>query len=717
MGSYATRLCEVKISQPEDMIRRDNLINVIRLISIMTQLRDLKIHKSYTSKENNIAEELLNPTLSVSLLYYRVSAYYSSYSLLSIAEGLSNMISNNARVKMIISFFVNERDYQAFIDGTNKPQAYIESNFVNNKEELKTLMIEDSVEAFSSLVASGRLQIKFVMSSQGIFHEKYGIIFDSNGDFIGFAGSMNETLEGLTLNFEKIKVFKSWVEEEKEYIDPDLQEFEKYWKGNADGCIIQDLPEKNRNVISNAFEEFIREKEAFKSYKSEKTPWPHQLKAVQAWKDNGYRGILEMATGTGKTQTAIMGIKDFRKLHSSCLILIAVPTDILISQWEESLVKNKIQSPIFKISGGFAISFDKLYQILRSNKNSNQENIIIIGTYKMISSIKFLRLILASFSGEILLVADEVHHIAAENYSKVMDEKYTHRLGLSATPERYFDEEGSKAILSYFKGVVYTFDIRNAISQGILSPYEYFLHFTYLNEVEVTEYEEMTKKLFNKVDQENQKANYGSEKASKKLENLIAIQRSRILKKASGKKDVLRSILIEMKQKNKLKHLLIYFEDNEQIDEYQELFDDLSIYSVKLDSGRSDQERNVIIEEFSKGDIDCLLSMKILDEGVDVPSVERAVLVSSSGNPAQFIQRRGRLLRKSTGKDKAEIHDILISIKDEHGVGQLSRVEKSILFKELSRAKLFCETAKNSVNCMDTILSVSLKYNLSVISS
>ena len=320
---------------------QDNLINVVRLILIMTLLRDLKTQKSYTSQENNIAEEFLNPALSVSLLYYRVSAYYSSYSLRSIAEGLSNMISNNAKVKMIISFFVNEQDYQAFIDGTKKPQAYIEWNFVNNKEELKKLMIEDSVQAFSSLVASGRLQIKFVMSTQGIFHEKYGIIFDSNGDFIGFSGSMNETLDGLTINFEKIKVFRSWIEEEKEYIDPDLEEFEKYWKGNVDGCIIQDLPDKNRNVISDAFEEFKRENEAVKYDKDVKTPWPHQLRAIQAWKDNGYKGIFEMATGTGKTKAAIMGIKDFRKFHRSSLILIAVPTDILISQWEESLVKSE----------------------------------------------------------------------------------------------------------------------------------------------------------------------------------------------------------------------------------------------------------------------------------------------------------------------------------------------------------------------------------------
>lgn len=681
----------------------------------MILLRDLKIKKSYTSKENNIAEEFLNPCLSISSLYYRVSAYYSSYSLRSIAEGLSNLISNNAKVKMIISFFVNEQDYQAFIDGTKNAQVYIERNFLNNKEELKNLMIENPIEAFGSLVATGRLQIKFVISSQGIFHEKYGIIFDSDGNFVGFSGSMNETLEGLTVNFEKVKVFRSWVEEEREYIDPDLQEFERYWKGHVDGCVIQDLPDKNRNVISEALEEFKQEKEARKSYKKELIPWPHQLKAVRAWKENGYRGILEMATGTGKTKTAIMGIKDFRNLYSSSLIVIVVPTEILISQWEKSLVTNDIQSQIFKISGPSAISLDRMYQILSLGRNSRLGSVIVLGTYKMISSLKFIKLITDSFKDEILLLADEVHHIAAENYSRVMDENYTYRLGLSATPERYFDEEGSQAILNYFNGVVYTFDLNDAILEKILCPYEYFLHFTYLNEIEAFEYEKLTQKLFNQLNHGNEENAYGI--ASKKIENLIAIQRARILKKASGKKEVLRSILLDMKHKNQLKHLLIYFEDNDQIDDFEKILDDLSIYSVRLDAERNDIERDIIIDKFSNGDIDCLLSMKILDEGVDVPSVERAVLVSSSGNPAQFIQRRGRLLRKSAGKEKAEIHDILVSVKDSHSVGQLSGVERSILFKELKRAKLFCETAKNSVTCMDTILNISLKYNLGVISS
>ena len=686
---------------------------------MVTLLRDLEINKSYTSKENDIVKEFINPTLSISSLYYRVSAYYSSYSLRGIAEGLSSMIMNNAKIKMIISFFVSEQDYNAFMEAKEKAQVYIEEHFINNKEELKRFMIKDSVKAFSFLVATGRLKIKFVVSTQGIFHEKYGIIFDSNNDYVGFSGSMNETLDGLTVNFEKIKVFKSWKDEEREYIYPDLQEFERYWEGNIKDCIIQDIPDKNRNVILESYEEITREMDALKSHNKGNSPWPQQIEALQAWKENGYKGILEMATGTGKTRAAILGITDFLKFHSKSLILIAVPTDVLVSQWDKELRKKEygITTYIKKVSGDSAVSIDYLYQIISTREISSNDGLIILGTYKMLSSEKFSKLISSSSDDNILLVADEVHHIAAENYSKVMEERYYYRLGLSATPERYFDEEGSQAILNYFGGVVYKFDLKDAISKDILTPYEYYMHFTYLNERETSEYEKLTKKIFNSLNHRDDGSVNEDKSISKKLENLIIMKRARILKKASGKKQMLKSILVEMKRKNQLNHLLVYFEDNDQIANYQDVFDELFIFSVKLDSEKSEQERDTIIEKFSRGDIDCLLAMKILDEGVDVPSVERAIIVSSSGNPAQFVQRRGRLLRRFVGKTKAEIHDILISVDNPYGLNELNAVEKSILNKELKRAILFCETAMNSIECMDVILNVSLKYNLGVISS
>ena len=683
----------------------------------MTSLRDLKIRKSYTSRENNIPNEFLNPTLAISSLYYRVSAYYSLYSIQEIAEGLSAMISNNAKIKLIVSFFISEQDYNAFMQGVKNPQNYIEDNFINNKTELKKFMIKETVRAFTLLVATGRLQIKFVLSTQGIFHEKYGIIFDSNKDFIGFSGSMNETYNGMTVNFEKIKVFKSWRDEEREYLDPDLAEFEKYWEGRVKDCIIQDLPDKSKNVISDSYEEFKKEIEALERKKKEILPWAHQMEAVYSWKSNGYKGILEMATGTGKTRTAIFCIKDFRRKYDRSLIMIAAPTEVLISQWEKDIRSEEYGDSlqIIKISGDSRLSIENLYQIITTMEPTNQEFLIILGTYKMFSSSKFLNLIVPVIKSDILLVADEVHHIAAENYSKVMSAKYNFRLGLSATPERYFDEEGSHAIFTYFGGVVYKFDLREAISKDILTPYEYYIHFTSLNEREVEEYEKLTKKLFDKINYKKKDDISDNSHQIKKVEHLVEIQRARILKKASKKRETLREILVDMKRKDHLKYLLIYFEDNEQISEYKNILDDLSIFSIKIDSRTSEEERNLILDKFSKGEIDVLLSMKILDEGVDVPSVERAILVSSSGNPAQFIQRRGRLLRKFKGKTKAEIHDILISVDDPYGLNNISSIERSIVTKELRRATLFSETAMNYADCRKAISNILLKYNISVI--
>ena len=464
----------------------------------MNLLKDLKIKKSYTSRENDIVNEFLNPTLSISSVYYRVSAYYSLHSLSAIAEGISTMISNNAKIKMIISFFISDKEYDAFVKGINSPQKYIEDNFLSNKNELKNLMVEDSIRAFTLLVATGRIQIKFVMSSQGIFHEKYGIIFDANQDFIGFSGSMNETLNGLTVNFEKIKVFRSWIKEEKEYLEPDLNEFKKYWEGNVKDCIIQDLPDKNKNIISDLSLEYEKELATIELLKKEKKPWKHQIEAVKSWKENGYKGILEMATGTGKTKAAIMCIKDFERSYRGNTILIAVPTEVLVSQWENDLRNEVFEAKIqiIKVSGDSKVSIDELYQIVSHTEVSSEVVLFIIGTYKIFSSPKFLKLILPSFNNDILLVADEVHHIAALNYSKVMSNRYNFRLGLSATPERYFDEEGSQSILNYFGGIIFRFDLRDAISKNILTPYEYHIHFTSLEEREIENYKKLTKKTY-----------------------------------------------------------------------------------------------------------------------------------------------------------------------------------------------------------------------------
>ena len=679
-------------------------------------LRNISLKKSYTSKKDDMISEFFNPVLSVSKKYLRVSAYYSSYSLISISKGLSEMFAKNAEMKLIVSFFVNEKDYVAFIKGINDPKEYLHERFLTNKDELKKLMTDNNIEAFTRLVSSGKLSMKFVLANEGIFHEKYGIIFDEAGDYVSFSGSLNETLDGLTKNFEKIKVFRGWVEEENEYIETDIEEFNKYWNGEVDECLVLDIPDKTKNLINESYEEFSRERTAFLELSEVETISlrKHQEEAIEAWKNNEYRGILEMATGTGKTITALSGLKQFLGLNNPAMVILAVPTDILVNQWYNEISRLKVPAHSIKLSGKGAMRIQDLYTYIHGLDKSNIENIVLIGTYKMLSMDKFTSLIPTLFYGAKIIIADEVHHIGAENYSNAMLTSFQYRLGLSATPQRYFDDEGSKGIYEYFGGVVYSFDIKEAIYKEILCPYNYHPIVTTLTEDEMNEYASYSEKISHMLNRKNNATNLSSENRAKfeKMKELLNIQRSRIFKKAINKKDSLENILEELNKNGKLHHLLVYFEDTEQMEDFNEIFEKFASVTSIIDSSVKNEKRNLIIEAFSRGDISIILAMKILDEGVDIPAIERAVILASSGNPAQYIQRRGRLLRKSPGKEIADIFDVTVMVEDSYGINELTNIEKSLIKREMKRAKLFCETAENHIECQRLLYSVSLKYNL-----
>jgi superfamily II DNA or RNA helicase len=675
----------------------------------LKSFKDLVINKSYTSKEDDISRDFFNPILSITKLYYRVSAYYSSRSLISISEGLASMVSNGGEMKMIISFFVDVEDYEAYLQGRKDASHYIRDRLPSTKEEMKRLMEHNSIQAFSSLICSNRLSIKFVISSTGIFHEKYGIMFDFNNDFISFVGSMNETLNGLINNFEKIKVFRSWVEAEMEYIAPDLKEFEKYWTGNAEGCIVQDMPESTENLIKTMYSDFVKGMKISTSVKkSQLILRDYQQQAVSLWEQNNFCGILAMATGTGKTKIGVRCASKFLENSKNGVVVIAVPTNVLLAQWKSELYQYIPGVDVVQISGTDGEKIDDLYTKIKAYNMSNKSNLVILGTYNMISSQKFKKVIIGSLGTANFLIADEVHHIAAEHYSSVMDETYKHRLGLSATPERYFDEVGTEEILKYFNGVVFTLDLEKAIRDHILCEYNYYLHFTNLTQDEYKNYKDMTLKIVKNYALKNEEG----KNAAKKL---LSIKRSRILKKAVNKEKVLKSILDNMRLENKIKHLLVYFEDNEQIDSVKHVFDSLPISYMKIDAITDGSKRDIILKKFSEGKIDCLISMKILDEGVDVSSIERAIIVASSGNSAQFIQRRGRLLRNSYGKKIAELHDILVTVSDEYNIRSLNPIEKSLMEKELRRGLLFSNAASNALECLKIINKVALKYNLQII--
>ncbi len=669
--------------------------------------QNLNLKIGYNSENIDVVREFFVPVLRNTKLYRRVSAYYSSNSFKLIAEGLSEMLNNNGIMKLLVSYVVSEEDFNEIIKAKRRPEEVLNSMKIDNEIELKELMKDENVAALGYLVASKRLEIKFVIcKANGIFHLKFGILTDEKNDKISFSGSINETYEGLTDNIEEFKVFRSWIAEERKYLEVDSKKFDDYWSEKIDrkDYVIVQMPEKFKRAIMKAYEE--NESKVKMNTKELPPLWPHQQKAVDAWKGNNYSGIVEMATGTGKTNVAITCIKSMGELcTNNLLVVIGCPTKVLVGQWEEKIEESVNNFDVKVISQ--EETKDDIYKYILKAQGKNQ---IIIGAYASLSKAWFTDTIIEKYNGKILFIADEAHWLGAENLSKALSDKYTYRLGLTATPVRYFDIAGTEKIVRYFNDTVYKYTLKDAIRDGWLTPYDYHIFFGYLNEGETREYQKLTKKYAK---------SYAIGKNMKQENDTLSavlFERARIIKKALNKITIFRQILERLDNENKLSSLLIYVEDEEQLSEYLNVMDELEIEYRKIDGDTKDSDRKLILSDLAADKVDCVIAMKVLDEGVDVPNAKRAVFVSSSGNAKQFIQRRGRILRKAQGKRIADIYDIcmLVDLENQRDEDEFTKIEKTITSSEFKRLAIISLSAHNKPECYERLETIGKKLNIDV---
>jgi superfamily II DNA or RNA helicase len=666
--------------------------------------QDLNLKIGYNSENTDVVKEFFIPVLRNTKLYRRVSAYYSSNSLKLIAEGLSEMLNNNGTMKLLVSYVISEEDFNEIIKAKKRPDEILNSMQIDNEIELKELMKDENVAALGYLIATKRLEIKFVVcKAKGIFHLKFGILIDDKNDKISFSGSINETYEGLTDNIEEFKVFRSWITEERKYLEVDSEKFDNYWNEKIDrkDYVIVQMPERFKKAIMKAYEETGRKSK--KTTKELPPLWPHQQKAIDAWKGNNYSGIVEMATGTGKTIVAVSCIKHISG-NKRLLVIVGCPTKVLVTQWEETLKKYIENFDITSISKDE--TKDAIYRKLTNAQDSKH---VLIGTYASLSKKWFTDTIIEKYDGEILFIGDEAHWLGAEGFSKALSEKYKYRLGLTATPMRYFDLGGTSVILNYFKDTVFKYTLNDAIRDGFLTPYSYHMSFTYLTDRETREYQTLTRKYARGM------ASSGRDKEVAEKLLPIIVERARIVKKAANKIITFRQILETLMKRDELQSLLIYVEDTEQLSTYLDVLDSIGAEYRRVDESTSDGNRQLILNDLAEGKIDCVIAMKVLDEGVDIPNAKRAIFVSSSGNPKQFIQRRGRILRKAPGKSHAEIYDICILVNTERSEDDVfKKIEEKISVSELKRLAIFSITASNKTECYKEFQKVEEKLNINV---
>lgn len=458
---------------------------------------------------------------------------------------------------------------------------------------------------------------------------------------------------------------------------------------------------------------------------------PYQNEAVRSWAEAGGQGILNMATGTGKTITSLLAAAHSRKTMDGRLaVIIAVPYQHLVEQWASD-VRDFGTHPVMAFESR-AQWQERLQRRILEFNNGIRDSFVVVTTHKTFASEAFQNELNTMTATEQMLIADEVHHLGAPHLRKSLPQSIPLRLGLSATPERWYDDEGTKSLFRYFgKGIVYEYSLQRAIDNGSLCEYYYIPHVVSLTADEEEEYLRLSRKIARlaaSVDEDLGDADLQDVSGLKQA----LFKRARLLGTAEQKLERLESLL---KQEQTVKHTLVYCGDGSIQDELtgrtkrhvdatvERLRRDLGIRARRFTARESQEERQELLDRFSQGNVEALVAIRCLDEGVDVPSTRTAYILASSSNPRQFVQRRGRILRQAQDKPYAVIHDFVVAppqraFQDEAS-DQFS-TERSLIEKELSRVSLFAESARNHPDAeIDgiptgnrTLQSLKQQYNL-----
>jgi len=699
--------------------------------------KDLKLKKSYDSDSDDILKDFYIPVLSNAVSYKRLAGYFSSSSLAVAAKGIARFISHGGKMQLVTGAVLQKADIGAIEKANKDPEKIIEELILKDLEQLEMGFIKDHVATLGWMIANKRLEIKIAIltnETRGIFHQKVGILEDDKGNKLSFSGSDNESAAAWKDNIEEFKLFRNWKDDEKEYFETDDKKFNKFWSGSAQRVKIIEISEAIKQKLIEIAPKDIKKldlkkyyisKEIIKIKKKVIKLRPYQQKAIKKWFKNNRKGIFEMATGTGKTFTALGCLKELYKSDKKNITVISCPYGHLVKQWKNELNKFNITENNLIADSSNPNWKNILTDSILDIKNNLNERLIILTTHDTFSSNVFINIIKTS-STKLFLITDEVHSVGASKRRKGLLNEYLYRLGLSATPSRWFDDEGTKKLFKYFGCQVepklkatYEFSLKKAITtinpdtkQTYLTPYYYNPYFIELTKEETEEYIEQTSKIlkYYQVAKNN--------KEREKYYSLLLIKRQNIIVNAIEKLNTFDNIIDKLKsQKDGLRFCLVYCSPK-QIKEAQKILNTKRIMQHKFTNWEGNvfsnkyqgqSEREHLIKEFSKGNYEVLVAMKCLDEGVDIPPARIAIILASSGNPKEYIQRRGRILRRYPGKEHSIIYDILVFPKINSRLpSDILLIEKKIIRKELKRYNEFAGISINKLECLNKISDITI---------
>lgn len=699
-------------------------------------------NRVYRTHDKHEPVEFYLKALANSTSFDLLLGYFSTSAINVLSLGFASFIHNGGTVRIVANHILSKQDKEAILaaDNGDFDSSIIDltdiKSLVSNLDEYGTHFFN----CISYLIANKRIELVLVSPKEGkgIAHYKSGAFHDGI-DTVGFTASCNFTYSGLVSNLEKLEAFLLWENSRSsKLIANEAEYFEEFFNGRADyveyisltdiEVAIQDgfqgksidellvdeeilLKSKSKLEKNPSLKEVIEQQQeqiyllrSTPKFPFDTGPRDYQIKAYENWIANEKKGIFAMATGTGKTITSLNCLYNEYLETGIYRAVILVPTISLVEQWEDECAKFNFNN-VIKVSSRSPWT-DALSEI-QTSALFLDPSFIIISTYASFPRSKF-QYFFRKLDKDTLLIADEAHNFGAPSLAKLMGNIHLQkRIGLSATIDRKYDESGNHLIQTFFNSsppYTYEYSMKTALDNGVLCQYTYTPHIVYLNEDEQERYLEVTRQLYRYLDSET-----GKYKDCQEVTDLL-MRRKRIVHNAANKKIVFTNVVKEeLKKRGNLKYTLVYApegkdydysqedeiqEEDSIINEYSRIITSLDDYVMLKQFTGGTKNRDELLDKFSNAEIDVLISMKCLDEGVDVPRSELAFFCASTGNPRQFVQRRGRVLRKHDDKAHATIHDLIVLPRKDTSENQ--DAIKGLVQSEVARVYDFCSLAINS---------------------
>jgi superfamily II DNA or RNA helicase len=692
--------------------------------------------------------------------------YFSSAAINLLSVGFATFISKGGKMKMVINHLLSAKDREVISRVEDNPNE-IRVFDLNDIVSLGRVLDEYDThffECLTYLIAEKRIEIKIIKpkNGRGIAHYKSGVFSDGE-DAVGYQASCNFTYYGLSENIEQLEAFLSWEngrsnklikkqlnliddyfsekDEDVEYVSVNEIEIvlkDRFGKKDINELLVQEeqlLKKKQSLMLSNpklknTISKLLNEIEIIRQtprFPYSEGPREYQINAYNSWVANNYKGMFAMATGTGKTITSLNCLLNEYKKTRIYRAIITVPTTALVEQWKKECAKFNFKNIITVSSKE---NWDKNLAFFNTASKLIDTSYIVIVTYASLPKPKF-QSYFTQLPKDTILIADETHNLGSQGLLRLLPNIHLEkRIGLSATPHRKFDEAGNQAIQEFFNDeppYIVSYSMEEALKIGWLCNYTYFPHIVKLTDEEMDKYKELSLQLLRMglLDKET-----GTFRNTPEIEKKL-LERKRIIHKAANKLDAFKTILrSEFDKRKNLKYTLIYVpegieasfdktdfsveteDENRLINEYTKAVSQTDDSVMVKQFTASSINREDILKNFEQSNIHVLTSMKCLDEGVDVPRSELAIFCASTGNPRQFIQRRGRVLRLHKDKIHATIHDLVVvpEVSDE----STFEMEKGLVKKELERVVDFANLAMNKTDTYEAMKNILDYYNLNL---